>query len=231
MNLIEYIKTPIGIESELTSFLNREEKNIIFEIGSCESEDTIKYSNLFPNSEIHIFEPNPDNFEKGKKNLIKFNINNVIPNNIAISDNDSDLDFFVSSGAPNGINNDDWDYGNKSSSLLKPKKVKEYYPWLNFNKKIKVKSNKLSTYCKNKNIEKIDFLHIDAQGAELSILTSAEDLIDKIKIIWLEVELVELYESQPLKSDIIDFLHKKNYKIIKDTATLISGDILFIKNI
>lgn len=230
MNLNEYLNMPIEIGQELSQIFPKEESIIIFDIGACEAEDTIKYSRFFPNSKIYSFEPIPNNFNKGLKNLEDYSVKNAELFKLALSNSDGEAEFFVSEGHPDYLaKQDDWDYGNKSSSLLPAKDLSAHYNWLNLNNSIKVETMKLSSFCKNNNIDKIDFIHMDVQGAELMVLEGAEDFLDKIKAIWLEVELVELYKGQPLKNAVVEFLSKHGFSVIKDTCNHISGDILCIK--
>lgn len=228
MNFEQYLQEPIINERELLTIFPREKNITIFDIGSCEGEDSIKYSRLFPNSKIYAFEPVFENFEKIKKNIKTYNINNVECINQALSDKNGNSDIFISSGHPDYLpKNNEWDYGNKSSSLYPPK---DFQPsWLKFHTKEKVKTVKMYDFCFENNIKNIDFIHMDVQGAELLVLKGAENFIDNINMIWLEVSLVEFYENQPLKNEVIDFLLKNNFEIIKDTCSTESGDILVKK--
>src|SRR5687768_10582879 len=112
-----YINEPTPIEHELKTMFLPNEPIIIFEIGACEGEDSVKYSRLFPNSKIFAFEPIPDNIKLIEKNLLKYNIGNVLFFNKALSDNIGWAEFFISEGKPQNAPETDWDYGNKSSSL------------------------------------------------------------------------------------------------------------------
>ena len=51
-----YINTPSPIEKELKAIFDTQESLIIFDIGSCEGEDSIKYSKIFPKSQIYAVE-------------------------------------------------------------------------------------------------------------------------------------------------------------------------------
>jgi hypothetical protein len=103
-----------------------------------------------------------------------------------------------------------------------------YYKWLSFKEKETVKTNTLSNFCEKNQIDQIHFAHIDVQGAELMVLEGASNFIDRINMIWLEAELVELYKSQPLKDSVVNFLKSKGFVVIKDTCAGLSGDILCI---
>ncbi|MBR8838293.1 MAG: FkbM family methyltransferase [Stigonema ocellatum SAG 48.90 = DSM 106950] len=225
----DFINSPSPIERELKLFFSSEQKLVILDIGSCEGEDSIKYSRIFPLARIYAVEPLPNNFPILLANLEKYGVTNVKALPIALSDEVGKASFYVSSGHPEHLRNtSDWDYGNKSSSLLPPDETEKYYPWLKFNEVITVDTDTLENVCREHGITTIDFIHMDVQGAELKVLHGAGSLIKDIKAIWLEVEAVSLYKEQPLKRDIEGFMARNNFEKIKDTVNNVSGDQFYI---
>ncbi len=224
-----YINAPLPIEKELKAILNTQESLVIFDIGSCEGEDSIKYAKFFPNSKIYSVEALPKNLELIHKNLSFFNINNVEIVPFALSDSNGTAKFYVSSGQPESAQTSaDWDYGNKSSSLLPPSDTLSVLPWLKFENSIEVKTTTLRDICLERCITSVDFIHMDVQGAELKVLQGAGALIKRIKVIWLEVEAIPLYKHQPLKKDIEEFMLMNNFYRLKNTVDEVSGDQLYI---
>jgi hypothetical protein len=92
-----------------------------------------------------------------------------------------------------------------------------------------LETNEVFTYkfCEKNNIKNIDLLHLDVQGAEILVLEGSKNMIDKIGLIWLEAEIVELYENQPLKNNVVEFLNP-NFEKIKEIDNYLSCDMLFI---
>jgi FkbM family methyltransferase len=225
----EYINSELPIKSELLKFFPKDSMLTIFDVGACEAEDSIRYSNLFPNAKIYAFEPVPENFNKAKENIAHYQKSNQIfiyP--FALNDIEGEFEFYVSSGSPKIDNKiSDWDFGNKSSSLLKPGKIKHTHEWLKFNRIIKVQTKTLMRFCSENNINKIHLLHLDVQGAELNVLKSAGDLLNQIDLIWLEVSVVELYKNQALEKDIRNFLNQK-FELILSRMEGISGDQFYV---
>jgi hypothetical protein len=86
----------------------------------------------------------------------------------------------------------------------------------------------IESFCNEQNIERVDFLHIDVQGAELDVLKGANNYLSKVRMIWLEVENIPLYQEQPLRNDIEVFLKSTGFFKIKDTAFGDSGDQLYV---
>lgn len=229
MQRTKYIEQETPIRNFLYHYFNEKENIIIFDIGSCEGLDSIRYSNLFPYSKIYSFEPILKNFERIQFHIQLFRKKNIFPYNFALSDYNGEAEMFISSGCPdNTIITDDWDYGNKSSSLLKPHLVNETHSWLKFKNTCKVQTKKIKTFCEEELIEKIDFIHLDVQGAELMVLKGAEEIIHKIGLVWLEVEVIELYKKQVLKPEIEFFFSKKGFFKIFEKLDNVSGDQLYV---
>lgn len=225
-----YIQSPLPIADELSRLFRPEAKLVIFDIGSCEGEDSIRYARAFPNSRIYAFEPLPANMATLKRQVAAYGAHQVEAFPIALSDERGSATFYVSSGAPEHLpNSEEWDYGNKSSSLLPPGEVTEHYPWLKFDQAIEVQTETLENFCGAHDIDHIDLIHMDVQGAELKVLRGAGDLLRRVKAIWLEIESVALYEGQPLAAEMQTFMESQGFVKHKDTVADISGDHLYVR--
>ncbi len=200
----------------------------IFEIGACEGEDSMRYARLFPHAKVYALEPLPKNVEYIRSNIAKYQAHNVSVHQLALSSINGTTEFHVSSGRPEHATETDWDYGNKSNSLLPPDKHKELADFISFNEQILVETQTLKTFCTNHHIIEIDFIHMDVQGAELMVLEGAADYLQHIKAIWLEVSTVHLYKNQPLVNDVQDFMQQHNFVLAKNCVTGMQGDHLYI---
>lgn len=228
MNRKQFLAEPSDIATFLTSVFDKDKDIIIFDIGACEGLDTIKYSRLFPNAHIYAFEPVGENVELIEKHLEEHNIRNIVLCPYALDETIGHKKFYVSSGIPqNKKSDEDWTYGNKSSSLLAPKRVKQTHPWLIFDKEVMVKTITLDFFAREHAVNNIDFIHLDVQGAELAVLRGGKQALSCVKLIWLEVETIELYENQPLRKDVENFMFSHGFVKIKDTVEGISGDQLY----
>ena len=217
----------LQLQEELLSILFKKDESItIFDIGACEGESSIRYSRLFPNANVFCFEPIPTNISLIEQNIETFGATSVRAIEICLSDSIGEAEFHVSSGKPDEFKNKevDWEFGNKSSSLLPPDKTLETYKWLEFKKTIKVKTTRLDTFLSSRNITSVDFAHMDVQGAELMVLRGAGEKISSVKNLWLEVEAIPLYKGQPVKKDVEAFLGKLGYIKLIDTVDKVAGD-------
>jgi len=100
-------------------------------------------------------------------------------------------------------------------------------PWIVFKEQIEVVTDTLEEVCRQEGITDIDVVHIDVQGAELAVLKGAGPLLAHIGVIWMEVEAIALYDGQPLKPDVEDFMARHGFRRMIDTVDSVSGDQLY----
>jgi FkbM family methyltransferase len=202
---------------------------VIFDIGSCEGEDSIRYARLFPSARIWAIEPLPSNVDLIRANLARYGVDQVEVVAVALSDSVGHAIFHVSSGRPDGAPPDaGWDFGNKSSSLLPPSGHLTAHPWVHFDEAIEVETDRLDALAGRSGLTAIDYIHMDVQGAELRVLNGAGTLLDSIGVIWMEVEAVPLYRDQPLKPEIERFMKSRGFEKRLDTVGAVSGDQLYV---
>ena len=191
--------------------LTKKKNPIIFDIGANQGQSIIRFKKLFPNSEIHAFEP----IEKEFSNLrSKFqNDNSIILNNFALGENEEEKDFYIATNTGNSsfykLNpNTKWLEVRSKQFNIKPEN------FISEIKKIKIKT--LDEYCKSNKITKIDILKIDSQGYEDKILLGASKILEKkiVKIIETELMFDDIYEKHLSFYDIEKYLIKNNFRLI-----------------
>ena len=188
-------------EWRMQSELLKGKANVIFDVGANRGNTTLKYSQIFPNSEIHSFEPFPKSYEVFI-NLHKDNLN-VNINKYALSSNIGTSNLNINKSVD-------------TNSFLESKKI-----GANSDKncisvgQIPIKTNTIDNYCLKKNIEKIDILKIDVQGFEIEVLKGALDMLKNgsIKLIYIETYFKPQYVDQPLFHDISKFLYNHNFSL------------------
>ncbi len=98
-----------------------------------------------------------------------------------------------------------------------------------------VECDLLSSSLKDLNINSLDYLKIDTQGAELEILKGLESY--RPLIIKCEVQIFPMYKKEPYWTEVTDLLYKLGY-IVSDwkkigshsTRTPVEMDMIFIPN-
>ncbi len=167
------------------------ENPIIIDIGAHKGETVIEMKEIFPKSEIHSFEPDPETFKFLKKNTKEFK--NVFLNNSAIADKNSHkLKFyrheFSKLNSFKKINVK----GNVIKNYLNDNQKKQENI---YNQPIFVRSLKLDTYCNNTGLKNIDILKIDVQSAEKECLKGSKNILKNTKIIYTEINFHDMYET------------------------------------
>lgn len=226
-NRNNYILADLPLKKDLLKLFSKKDKLTILDIGGCEGEESIRYSRIFPFASIFVFEPLPKNQKLVLENIEKYKSETIQLVPMAASDEEGSTEFYVSSGHPDLNTKFDWDFGNKSSSLLPPQENNNP-TWLEFSEKIEVKTITLDSFFKKHKINEVDFVHMDVQGAELKVLKGAKDNINIIKAIWLEVADVELYKGQPLRSDVEIFMKANGFYLIQSKMQGTSGDQFYL---
>lgn len=79
---------------------------------------------------------------------------------------------------------------------------------------IEIDVTTLDEFCQSKNIQKIDFLQIDVQGAEIQVIEGASNLLKRSVLgMLLEVEFFSIYKNQPLFSDVDLYMRKQGFSL------------------
>lgn len=176
----------------------------IIDVGCNQGVVTEKYLHEWPHAQIHCFEPLPDVADVAKARFS--HSPRVQVHNLALCDQSGTVSF-NRMAAPD------------SSSLLQstPNGLPESYKQiLETSAVIEVPCTTLDLFCGMREIDRIDLLKLDVQGAELSVLKGAAGLLERraIRVIFSEVYFLPFYDHQPLFEDICEFLHGYGYRFV-----------------
>lgn len=179
---------------------------VIFDVGAYDFGDSIRIKERYPDAEIHAFELNSDNYNKFSSFARKKNIQCY---NVAISETDGIVDCYLSKHFE-GVN--------AQSSIYEPTdSYKHNYPYVSHSKSV-CQSVRLDSFWKSN----IDFLHIDVEGAENSVLRSLGNI--RPTLIYLEFLLGNGWHGQSFE-EVHNWFRDNGYVIVKD----LTYDKLFYK--
>lgn len=168
----------------------------IIDIGAANGDSTLLFAKEFPNFSVIGFEPIPYFYNIAKSKCQ--NNTNIELRNIALSNSVGQKDFFVASNFV-------------SSSLLDIDN--EYaYDSVSLKEKIVVQTNILDNEIKN--IESLDLIKIDVQGAEKLILEYGINTIKKTKLILIEMSTVPQYKNGCLYFEVDELLRRNGFKLV-----------------
>lgn len=180
----------------------------VFDVGANKGWYSILFSKLAIDGEVHSFEPIKSAFYELETNIRLNNCSNIIPNNKGLY-------------SKTGIYNMYVPYNH--STLASMKKHYDTNSVLN-----KCEFTTIDEYIFTKNIPIVDFIKIDAEGAELEILKGATQLLTRDKpMIFIEIfeQLLQSFDST--SNDIQTFLVDLGYKLymINDNKLVLMSNI------
>ena len=81
---------------------------------------------------------------------------------------------------------------------------------------VAVQSLTLDGYCSDNKVERIDYLKVDVQGAELQVLQGAEGLLSNraIKYVLLELTFYDLYDGGARPSEVFASMESAGYRFV-----------------
>jgi len=181
----------------------------IFEIGCADGQDTLEFIRVFGDVTIHCFEPEPKNIDI-VKSTVHYSNHNLFEG--VVSDFNGELEFNRS----RTDNPSDLSY---SGSIKKPKEHLNEWPFIKFDDTIKVNSTTLDKYCEDNNVDIIDFIWADVQGAEESLIVGGKKMFkDKVRYLYTEYSNKEYYEGQANLAQLTSIIGD-NWEVVQDFGT------------
>lgn len=213
-DIADYLARPTEAELAFRRLFRSADPLVILDIGACEGEDSVRFAQLCPAARVFAFEPLPANQLLVRANFARYDVRNAELVPLALSDRAGTATFHVSSGRPPELfAGENWNYGNKSSSLLAPAQSGPMHGWIEFKEAITVATDTLDAFCARQGLMRIDFIQMDVQGAEQLVLTGAERMLRHTTAIWLEVSAQELYQGQALDRDLTRFMRAQGFAL------------------
>lgn len=178
--------------------------NIIIEVGANRGTDTKRFVDN-PNNFVYAFEPTPELFNELKDNFKNFNNIKLFPYAIDTTEGE---------GIFNIAGTGDWGCSSLHEFNEEIHSLWENRPDFKFTDKCVVTKKRLDNIIIEENIERIDYLWIDAQGNDLKVLQSLGDMIYMVNEGKCEGSYtVNLYKNVDNSVDnIVKFLESFNFK-------------------
>jgi FkbM family methyltransferase len=76
-----------------------------------------------------------------------------------------------------------------------------------------IRTTTVDSWAQSADVGAIDVVKVDVQGAELDVLRGAERSLESVRVIETEVEFQELYQGQPLFTDVNRFLRERGFSL------------------
>lgn len=157
-------------------FLRQHRKDLktIIDAGAFQGEISLYFASKYPDAKIYAIEASPENFKLLKKNIGQqfFSTKNIFPFNTALSSVNGTTMVSIGGGSENTI--------------------------VDVKDGIKTPCITLDKFIQDNQIDKIDLLKIDIEGAEPMLFESIKKHLEKIQVIYMEITCSRLEDYKKM---------------------------------
>jgi FkbM family methyltransferase len=210
---------------DMTRLLPRHSISIVVDGGAYEGSFSHECARAFPNATIHAFEPTPESYSRLERRAQRASA--IVCHQLALGSECGTATLFVNASP-------------LTNSLRKSSPVgHRYFPaFVAEQTTTKVQVVTLAGFANDHGVDAIDILKLDLQGNELDAIVGSGRLLETAKVIFTEVQFVELYENAPLFSEIESYLRGKGFVLYQlyglvrspKDGRLLYGDAMFVAN-
>jgi len=165
---------------------------LIFDVGASHGLFADRTETLWPGSQIHCFEPEPEYVELlAQRAKVKPHLHVCAA--LVGAEGHPDQEYHFHLGASSVLAN----AVRASSDLGNMRRARMIA---------------LDDYCAEHRLSP-DLLKIDVQGYELEVLKGAERVLPHVEVVFTEVNHIEVYDGAPLAADLIAWLARHGYAL------------------
>jgi FkbM family methyltransferase len=187
--------------------------NIIFDIGCYDGGDSIRFIKSYPGVNVFSFEASPLRWGGLIDTAKKYNFNVICK---AVGQIDGMCKFYDSLI-------DDERVDAQGSMFQHTDFYKQKYPRIKQKKEFsEIPCIRVDTFCEENNINKIDLVHIDVEGAEINVIRGFNKILPKM--VFVETLGDEMFFGGTKSDELNELLLSMGYFLIKD----LNSDRLYI---
>jgi FkbM family methyltransferase len=162
---------------------------VIYDLGTNIGIASLYFASVFPEAKIYGFEPMPENYKIAKMNYSSINDSQVYET--AVGDEDKEAFLLID------------EYRSGSHQVCDESRNEYAF-------RIPIKISRLDTLIKKYKIPPPDFLKIDTEGAEYSILKGLGEFRKYVKFVCIETHSLDLHNSCK------EWIKENHLKILKE---------------
>lgn len=206
-------------------YTNPDDVKVIFDVGSLHCLEALEFSKKYRNAKIYSFEANKQSYNVCLENTK--NNKNIKVINKCINDYDGTCKFYPIDPLRTKTT---WFDGNRGASSMFKSNGAANHIETYVQQEIEIECIRLDNFCKSENINNIDAIWMDLQGAELLALKGLGSYLDGVSVIQTELEMNPMYENQCLFADVDQFLLNNNFnRISGNTGAFFGADFIYVK--
>lgn len=168
-NITIYRTLPRGIDTfhDLERIIPKWKPTTFFDVGANIGQSAVLYARKFPSAKVLSFEPCAETFQRLEQNMAGFPNVQCIKLALGSQVGTGVLAFGADSSANRIVINNTLTESGRSET---------------------VRQTTIDDFCKQQGIQKIDYLKVDAEGADLDVLRGAEQMLGNGLIDVVEIE-------------------------------------------
>lgn len=163
-------------------------------------------------TELHAFEPNPDEMFRLKQRYLNHPFSALTFNECALAFENSETHLYINNKASMSSLLEA-DHHNYKKHFGAYEKYPEWKEAIDASKKLKIRQCTADSYFRD---AVVDLMKIDTQGSELDVLRGAAELLRerRISVLKIEVSTIPVYKGQCLFTDVDTYLRSLNYSLV-----------------
>lgn len=193
---------------------------VVFEVGAKDGDDSVKLAKMWPTGTIISFEANPGQFKSYEEKAKNFS--NMFGYNFAVNTYNGYATFNLC-----------WGTGGTdpvfegASSLLEPSKAMEIHY---MGPKITVPCVIFDDWCRNNDVQNVDFMWLDLEGFESQFLSSSPKILSTVKVIYTETNFFEFRKGTTQFHELKKMLASHGFTVIAHWYNEgLQGDAIFVR--
>ncbi len=195
----------------------------VLDIGANVGQFAVASAKLFPNVQVHAFEPIPDCVDRLRKNASS--LGNVIVYPLALGESEGEVSFHVNT------------HSHSSSVLPLAQTHRDAFPKARETRVIKVKLSTLDRVFANVEFRSPVLLKLDVQGYEARTLRGGTETLKRVDYVVLEASFEPMYEGELHFMDLVRMMEEQGFRFKRPldwlaapgTGEILQMDALFVR--
>ena len=210
-----------------TKHIDKNRINTVFEIGAHNCRDTIAINRYYRPRIIYVFECNPDCIQVSKNTLKRYwGRKNICLIEKAVWSESKKIKFYpvVESYRQETPQIKQKNLGASSCFRTLGTHHEKF-----IQDEIEIDAIRLDDFCRENDINKIDLICMDLEGAEYYALLGLGDMIHRVRYIITEIIIKPVYQGQGFFDSTNQYLENHNFKLIeRDMESELLGNFLYV---
>lgn len=195
----------------------------VVDVGANAGQFAVAAAKLFPNVNVHSFEPVPQTFEELEKNVLGLGNVSVYP--LALGGEAGEIVFHVN------------EHSHSSSALPLAEAHREAFPEAREAREVSIRVSTLDAVFESVELRGPVLLKLDVQGFEAQVLRGGSLVLGRVDYVLLEASFKPMYEGETLFMDLVWMMEELGFRFERPvgwlsspkTNEILQMDALFVR--